>query len=101
MLGIAIGVIAGVLFFAQPGFAASDQILRAMYCMSVIDLHLDEDRRIGSRAAAWGVEYYKTIAQQRPLTDEEKHELAEAKSLTQKFRVRRAEWHASGEIGLR
>ena len=62
--------------------AASDQVLRAMYCMSVIDLELAEGRKISPELRAeivtHGVEYYRNLARQRPLTEKEKHELSDA-----------------------
>jgi hypothetical protein len=57
--------------------AASDQVLRAMYCMSVIDLELAENRKTSRELAAYGVEYYRNLARQRPLTEKEKHELSD------------------------
>jgi hypothetical protein len=61
--------------------AASDQVLRAMYCMSVIDLELAENRKISPELRAeivtHGVEYYRNLARQRPLTEKEKHELSD------------------------
>ena len=61
--------------------AASDQVLRAMYCMSVLDLELAESRKISPELRAeivtHGVEYYRNLARQRPLTEKEKHELSD------------------------
>src|SRR2546423_8177195 len=61
---------------AHAVVAANDQALRAMYCMSVVDLELENDRQNGPSVARGGMEYYKNLAQQRPLTDTEKRELA-------------------------
>jgi len=57
--------------------AASDQVLRAMYCMSVIDLELAENRKMAPEIASYGVEYYRNLAHLRPLTEKEKHELSD------------------------
>jgi hypothetical protein len=46
--------------------------------MSVIDLPLAEDRKAGPQFGWYGVEYYKNLARQRPLTEREKHELSDA-----------------------
>jgi hypothetical protein len=34
--------------------AASDQVLRAMYCMSVIDLELAENKKMAPEIGSWG-----------------------------------------------
>jgi len=69
----------GALFlFANSAFAASDQALRAMYCMPILDGMIAEDRQLAPAMAPTAAEYYGAIARQRPLTEKERGELADA-----------------------
>lgn len=82
MRGLIFIVAVAVLnIFPRWAIAASDQVLRAMYCMSVIDLELAESRKMGPELGSYGVEYYRNLARQRPLTEKEKYELADAQEL--------------------
>jgi hypothetical protein len=82
MRGVIFLVAVAILsFLPRSAIAASDQVIRAMYCMSVIDLELAEDRKMAPEVGSYGVEYYRNLARQRPLTEKEKHELSDAQEL--------------------
>jgi hypothetical protein len=74
--------IIAVLSTSTPAVAATDQVLRAEYCMPIVEATLAEDRQnepIRAHAAQAMIEQYQSLVRQRRLTDHEQEGLTSAR----------------------
>jgi hypothetical protein len=65
---------------SAPGFAASDQVLHAAYCMKVLDGMIAQQQRLFPPMFKEALEFYQHLARQRPLTAAEKQNYEEIQS---------------------
>ncbi len=86
---LAIGF-AYLLGMSTTMLAASDTVLRAAYCMRVLDGMITAEQRDGARTQQQVLEAYRLLAQQRPLNETEQKSYAFAQVMHSEF-LRRME----------